>query len=88
MAFLLGKVDSAEIVSELEFPPMEEYPMPGDYESLYASDFRLSAIQYKSFSDFYSLSGIKLDFSNGAQTPLFKAEAAFWDELNTVEIDP
>ena len=47
MAFLLGKVDSAEIVGELEFPPMEEYPMPGDYESLYATDFRLSAIQYK-----------------------------------------
>lgn len=66
---------------------MEEYPTEGDFEELYSSDFQLSAINYKQFSDFYSLSGIQLEFSNGAQTPLFESEAAYWDEINTVEID-
>ena len=66
---------------------MEEYPTVDDFEELYQTDFQLSAINYKQFSDFYSLSAIQLVFSSGVQTPLFASNAAQWDELKTIEID-
>ena len=58
LSFLLASIDAAEVVGELRFPPIEEYPTVDDFELLYSSDFKLSAISYKQFSDFYSLSGI------------------------------
>ena len=87
LAFLLAVKNEAEVVGELRFPPMEEFPTVDDFEALYASDFQLAAINYKQFSDFYSLSGIQLVFSNGIATPLFQSTAAEWDELNKVELD-
>ena len=58
LSFLLANKDVAKVVGELRFPPIEEYPTVDDFEKLYSSDFRISAISYKQFSDFYSLSGI------------------------------
>ena len=66
---------------------MEEYPTVDDFEELYATDFQLAAINYKQFSDFYSLSGIQLEFSSGVVSPLFESAAAEWDELYKVELD-
>ena len=67
---------------------MEEFPTEDDFEELYASDFALSAINYKHYSDSFGLSGIQLVFSNGITTPLFESKAAEFDELKTVKINP
>ena len=58
LAFFLAERNEVEIVGELRFPTMEEFPKEDDFETLYASDFRLAAINYKQYSDFYGLSGI------------------------------
>ena len=87
LAFLLAVKNENEVVGEIRIPPIEEYPTINDFETLYASSFVLSAINYKQFSDFYSLSGIQLAFSNGISTPLFETSATYWDELKNVEVD-
>ena len=84
---MLAVKNENEVVGEIRIPPIEEYPTINDFETLYASSFVLSAINYKQFSDFYSLSGIQLAFSNGISTPLFETSAAYWDELKNVEVD-
>ena len=84
---MLAVNDEPKVVNELRFPTIEEYPTIDDFEALYISDFKLSSINYKQFSDFYSLSGIQLVFSSGIQTPLFEPDAAYYDELNKIELD-
>ena len=47
LAFLLAKDNEDFVSQQLSIPPIQEFPQLNDFELLYESEFKLSAINYK-----------------------------------------
>ena len=47
LAFLLAKESENFVSQQLNIPPILEFPGIEDFQELYKSDFKLSAIRYK-----------------------------------------